>query len=220
MSNSLARRLRSRHSRRPHCVPRDAEGPGAGGGDAKVGKAVPWPGDPRGAPSFGEPLLRGHTGLVLGLLVRENVINWPQGHQWPQGVPWVMTLHSSSRFCQGLLATCMGQPPWGSPAWILVLLLLLCPTGSLNPWDHPGRDAAATQPLPIAPAAGQRTRTPNSAGAPPPRLALGLFSWCQHPRLAWGARLETARPLHQTPPAHELDGFLGLSLTREMSPQA
>lgn len=64
-------------------MPRDAEGPGAGGRDAEVGKAVPWLGEPRGAPCFGEPLLRGHAGLVLGLLLRGNVINWPQGSQWP-----------------------------------------------------------------------------------------------------------------------------------------
>lgn len=48
---------------------------------------------------------------------------------------------------------------------------------------------------------------------PHTRLAPGLCCRCQCPSLAQGAQLETPRPLRQPPPAHELAGFLGLSLT-------
>lgn len=55
---------------------------------------------------------------------------------------------------------------------------------------------------------------------PRARLAPGPCCHCQHPSLAQGAQPETPRPLRQPPPAHELAGFLGLSLTREMSLRA
>lgn len=88
------------------------------------------------------------------------------------------------------------------------------------PRDAEGPGAGGDPTPSSSPSSRTKDTDPNSAGVPPPRLALGLFSWCQHPNLARGARLETPRPLRQPPPAHELDGFLGLSLTREMSPRA
>lgn len=75
---------------------------------------------------------------------------------------------------------------------------------SAQEWGH-----AAPSPF------SQCVHTSGEVGRDKPhtRLAPGLCCCCQCPSLAQGARLETPRPLRQPPPAHELAGFLGLSLT-------
>lgn len=78
-------------------------------------------------------------------------------------------------------------------------------------WGH-----AAPSPLP------RRAPTSGEAGRVKPCTWLVPGPCChfQHPSVARDARLETPRPLRQPPPAHELTGFLGLSLAREMSLRA
>jgi len=128
--------------------------------------------------------------------------------------------------------------------------MIRCPTRYSNPWECPGREAVwlcrAVVPnpggFPLTPR--HRTGDPSSAimqgrgrGSEPfPHVPPRAGSWAGSSQApgwhrgraaaanapAWlempGRRLPglSASP----PPAHELAGFLGLSLTREMSPRA